>query len=170
MARNVEIKARLNDAATVARRARELATEPETIIRQKDTFFACPSGRLKLREFGDGTGELIYYDRPDQAGPKVSDYALAPTARPQALLRVLCAAYPVLGVVEKSRTLLLRGRTRIHLDEVKGLGSFLELEVVLRPEEPVADGEAEARRLMADLGVAANDLVETAYIDLIAKT
>ncbi len=83
---------------------------------------------------------------------------------------MLCAAYPVLGVVEKSRTLLLRGRTRIHLDEVKGLGSFLELEVVLRPEEPVADGEAEARRLMADLGVAANDLVETAYIDLIAKT
>ncbi len=169
MARNVEIKARLQEPDAVAARARELADGPGTVIKQKDTFFICPAGRLKLREFGDGTGELIFYRRPDRTGPKVSDYALAPTPDAAALLAVMKAALPVRGVVAKTRTLLMCGRTRIHLDEVEGLGPFLELEVVLREGEAVADGEAEARRLLAGLGVAEDDLVEGAYIDLLAS-
>ncbi len=167
MSRNVEIKARLRDPAATAARARELAAAEAVVINQRDTFFACPEGRLKLREFADGRGELIFYRRPDQAGPKVSDYALAPVEDARALLAVLEAALPVRGVVAKRRSLLMCGRTRIHLDEVEGLGSFLELEVVLRGDEAATDGEAEARRLLDALGIPARDLVEGAYLDLL---
>lgn len=167
MPSNVEIKARLSDPEAVAARVRELATKPEVVIRQRDTFFVCPEGRLKLREFGDGTGELIHYHRPDQSGPKVSRYSLAPTPHAAPLLATLQAALPVLGVVAKTRRLLMCGRTRIHLDEVEGLGSFLELEVVLAEAESVADGEREAHGLLGELGITDADLIEGAYLDLI---
>ena len=59
------------------------------------------------------------------------------------------------------------GRTRIHLDEVEALGSFLELEVVLRPEEDTSEGIAVAYDLMDKLGVSRTELLEKAYIDLL---
>lgn len=70
MARNIEIKARLADRARVEAVAAALADGPGTLIRQDDTFFGCAKGRLKLREFAAGHGELIFYQRADASGPK----------------------------------------------------------------------------------------------------
>lgn len=168
MARNVEIKARMRDAARVRGRALALADGPPELIFQADTFFAVPSGRLKLRAFADGRGELICYERPDASGPKTSRYGIAPVADAAALLAVLTAALPRSGVVRKERELLLAGRTRIHVDRVEGLGEFLELEVVLAEGEDAATGEAEARDLLQRLGIGDDDLVSGAYIDLLA--
>jgi adenylate cyclase len=136
-------------------------------IEQDDTFFVVPHGRLKLRQFADGSGELIHYHRADAAGPKTSDYVRVPAPDPDALREALERAHGSAGRVRKQRTLLLAGRTRIHLDRVEGLGDFLELEVVLRDGEAEADGTAEAQALMARLGVASHDLVEGAYLDLL---
>ncbi len=169
MARNVEIKARLRDPEQVAAVARRLAgVEPELIV-QHDTFFQSDHGRLKLRRFADGTGELIAYDRPDRAGPKTSDYRLYRTADPLALHASLAAALKPAGEVRKQRHLYLVGRTRVHLDRVEGLGDYLELEVVLSDTETVADGRAEAERLLDTLGVESTDLVSGAYVDLLAS-
>jgi len=168
VARNVEIKARVRDAARLRERALALADGPPELIVQTDTFFAVPSGRLKLRAFADGGGELIFYERPDAAGPKTSRYGIAPVADAAALLAVLAAALPRRGVVRKERELLLAGRTRIHLDRVDALGDFLELEVVLAEGEDAAAGEAEARQLLRRLGIEDADLVSGAYIDLFA--
>jgi adenylate cyclase class IV len=71
--------------------------------------------------------------------------------------------------VQKHRTLFLAGRTRIHLDRVAGLGDFLELEVVLEDNEPSEVGVCEAHELMARLGVEPLQLVEGAYLDLLAN-
>jgi predicted adenylyl cyclase CyaB len=112
---------------------------------------------------------LISYHRPDAEGPKASSYAIARTADARALRQVLAAALSVRGVVRKKRLLLLAGRTRIHLDEVEGLGSFMELEVVLAEgDDPVA-GEKEAADLMKLLGIKSTDLVRGAYIDLMEE-
>lgn len=167
MPRNVEIKARSADPARLRSLAAALADGPPVVIEQTDTFFAAGSGRLKLRVFADGSGELICYDRPDAAGPKTSHYGIAPMGDGAAMLAVLAAALPVRGVVRKRRELLLCGRTRIHLDRVEGLGEFLELEVVLAEGEDLAAGEAEARALMTRLEVAPADLVTGAYLDLL---
>ena len=168
MPRNVEIKARVHDRARLRSLIVDLADGPPRVIAQTDTFFVTPHRRLKLRAFADGRGELISYDRPDTTGPKTSRYGIAPVADAQALLAVLAAALPVRGVVRKVRELLLSGRTRIHLDQVEGLGDFLELEVVLGDGEDPAVGEAEARDLLGRLDVAATDLVSGAYVDLLA--
>jgi len=167
MARNIEIKARLADIDATLALARPLADgEPEPIA-QDDTFFNAAQGRLKLRAFADGRGELIYYERPDQAGPKTSFYVLSPTASPDTLREALTLAHGQIGRVRKLRTLLLAGRTRIHLDRVEGLGDFMELEVVLADDEALETGVAEAHALMAQLGIAADQLIDVAYLDLL---
>ncbi len=167
MARNVEIKARVADLAGVEARARAVSTAPAVDIFQDDTFFECARGRLKLREFGDGRGELIYYLRPDGTGPKVSDYLISPTTAPDALRESLSRAVGVVGRVKKHRRLYHLDRTRIHLDSVEGLGAFVELEVVLRDNESLESGDAVAREVMRLLGIAESQLVEGAYVDLL---
>jgi adenylate cyclase class IV len=170
MARNVEIKARIDgDIESLLPRARALANGPETLIAQDDTFFTCTHGRLKLREFGDGTGELIHYERANTAGPKLSDHVRAPTTDPAALREALTRAHGVIGRVRKTRWLLMAGQTRIHLDRVEGLGDFIELEVVLGEEQSVADGEAIAERLMGALGAGRDRRLAGAYLDLLAR-
>lgn len=168
MARNVEVKARIASIEALLPRARALADGPAAqCIAQDDTFFACARGRLKLRDFGDGHGELIHYERADADGPKLSDYVRAPAADPAALREALARAHGVIGRVRKKRWLLMSGATRIHLDEVEGLGQFVEIEVVLRDDQTEAEGAAVAHGLLARLGVEPSQLVAGAYLDLL---
>ena len=169
MARNVEIKAHLSDYGDTARRARELSRSEPVIIEQEDVFFPCPSGRLKLRILGPERGELIFYQRPDQEGPKTSHYSITPTSDPTELRHVLATAYGEQATVKKVRALYLAGRARIHIDQVEALGSFLEIEVVLDVEESFKGGEAEAHSLMRQLGVSVSQLVPGAYVDLLGS-
>jgi predicted adenylyl cyclase CyaB len=110
-------------------------------------------GRLKLREFGDGTAELIYYERPDKAGPKTSKYTRAQISDVASTREVLELVLGTKAVVAKQREVFLAGTTRIHLDEVDGLGTFVELEVVLTEDETDSDGERIASVLMEQLDV-----------------
>jgi adenylate cyclase class IV len=143
------------------------ADGPPEAIAQDDTFFACAVGRLKLRVFADGRGELIAYERPDAIGPKTSDYAITPVADADALRTRLGRALGIGGRVIKQRTLLRVGRTRVHLDRVEGLGDFLELEVVLRDDESADDGVAVAHDLLRRLRIDPGRLVPGAYVDLL---
>lgn len=165
---NIEIKARVRNFEELKSRAEKLSDTPVEVIPQEDTFFSTPQGRLKLRVVGDH-GQLIYYTRPDQEGPKRSDYHIARTADPQNLKRVLELAYGVRGVVRKTRYLYLAGQTRIHLDDVEGLGQFMELEVVLEEGQSDADGQKIAEELMSALGVERGNLIDSAYMDLLEK-
>ena len=169
MARNIEIKAWVDDMDALAARTAAIADSGPTRIAQDDTFFHCAAAgdRLKLRAFADGSGELIFYRRSDQAGPKESFYLLAPTASPDTLREVLTHALGEAGRVRKQRTLFLVGRTRVHLDRVEGLRELMELEVVLADDEAADEGVREAHALMARLGVAPGRLVEGAYVDLL---
>ncbi len=168
MPANVEIKARIPSVESLLPLAQSLSDDKHLQrIHQDDTFFAVPHGRLKLRVFGDGSGELIHYLRPDAAGPKLSDYVLVPVVEPDSLREALVRANGLVGRVRKHRILALVGPTRIHLDQVEGLGDFLELEVTLRNGQTAAEGTAIAHDLMARLGVQPGDLVQGAYLDLL---
>jgi predicted adenylyl cyclase CyaB len=167
MARNVEIKARIESVDSLFSKAAILADRGPIEITQDDTFFACPNGRLKLRVLSPTEGQLIFYRRSDQKGPKESFYLVSPTTTPDILRESLSLAYGQTGRVHKIRTLFLVGRTRIHLDRVDGLGDFLELEVMLSDGETMETGETIARELMDKLGVIPDQLIEGAYIDLL---
>jgi predicted adenylyl cyclase CyaB len=168
MPRNIEIKARIESVEELAEKVAALADQVPIEIIQDDTFFECATGRLKLRAFSPVEGELIFYRRANQQGPKESFYRRSPTSSPETLRDVLTLAYGQGGRVQKQRTLFLTGRTRIHLDRVAGLGDFLELEVVLEDHESSEIGVNEAHELMARLGVEPSQLVELAYVDLLA--
>jgi len=170
MGRNVEIKARLTKLEHWLDKVKALADFGPVHISQDDTFFVCASGRLKLRAFSSTNGELIYYQRPNSAGPKESQYSIVPTSEPEALRDLLTQCFGQAGRVRKSRTLFLAGRTRIHLDRVEGLGDFIELEVVLEADEPATSGTKEANDLLGRLGIPTASLAEGAYVDLIRAT
>lgn len=167
MARNIEIKARARDWSSQKARAAALAKGSVTEIHQEDHFYQTVNGRLKLRVFNEEHGELIAYRRPNQEGPKTSHYEIYRCTSPGSLKRTLDLVPGCQGSVIKVRHLFLTGRTRIHFDEVRDLGGFIELEVVLQDGELEADGLAEARSLMASLDIKPDDLIDAAYIDLI---
>jgi predicted adenylyl cyclase CyaB len=167
MATNIEIKARVDDFEALRARAESLSDTPLEIIPQEDTFFNVEKGRLKLRLLAPTRGCLIYYERPDQGGPKRSEYHLAETRDPENLKIALSLALGVRGVVRKTRYLYMAGQTRIHLDDVEGLGHFMELEVVMDEGQSDAEGQAIAEDLMRRLGVREDALLEGAYMDLI---
>lgn len=168
--RNVEIKARISSIGELQEKLAGMGIEgPTSRFTQVDTYFDVPDGRLKLREFVDdhnAASELIYYRRADDAGAKLSEYEIAEVPDSEATKRLLCAALGVIIVVQKERHLYILSRTRIHLDKVQDLGSFLEIEVVLTEGESVAAGEDEAATIIEDLSVDADALVSGSYCDL----
>jgi adenylate cyclase class IV len=135
-------------------------------MRQSDHFFEAPLGRLKLRQGGDGRAELIGYVREDIAAAKGSDYYVYATGAADELMGVLAHCLGSKGVVSKTRTLLLWRNTRIHLDEVDDLGTFVELETVVHGQD---DGEArgELGKVADALGLGNEALVPFAYLDLL---
>ncbi|GCC17076.1 hypothetical protein chiPu_0020472 [Chiloscyllium punctatum] len=115
----------------------------------------------------NGSGQLIFYQRADMDGPKLSDYSISSTTDPDGLTKVLSDALGVKGIVKKERWLYMVGQTRIHVDQVKGLGNFMELEVVLGEDQSLEEGEAIAQKLMDELGIKKEDLLTGAYMELI---
>lgn len=165
---NVEIKFRLRDPVGFRRRVKGVAECHET-LKQEDTFFASPRGRLKLRCFPNGLGELIYYDRVNGVGPAHSRYWISRTQDPHSLRLTLSNALGIVGIVRKTRDVFWVGQTRIHLDDVEGLGTFAELEVVMQPGQTIEDGTTVAKELMQKLKIDETDLADGAYIDMLGK-
>jgi len=169
MPQNVEIKALLRDrAAALATVASKSDGPPETIL-QHDFFFRWSEGRLKLRVFESGNGELIQYKREDTADARSSHYRITRTSDPEVLLDILTQTLGCVGEVKKTRILYLIGQTRVHIDRVEGLGDFLELEVVLRPGQSEDEGKRIAGKLLAELGIEKQELIAEAYVDLLSS-
>jgi homotetrameric cytidine deaminase len=165
-ARNVELKAHDEDPGRTLERALAAGARDRGVLRQRDTYFAVPRGRLKLREEEPGGATLIAYDRPDDASERVSDYRLVPVAEPEAMRAALTAANGVLTVVEKRRRLLQwEESVRIHLDDVSGLGTFLELEAVAAPGSDLSRERAQVARLRELLDIGDGALREGSYAD-----
>ncbi len=167
MPANIEIKARVLDPDDFRRSAAMLSDTPTQVIPQDDIFYKIARGRLKLRILAQDAAQLVYYTRRDDAGPKRSDYQILEVRDVEGMRSLLENALGVRGVVRKTRHLFKVGQTRIHLDDVAGLGTFAELEVVLREGQSDTEGQRIAESLMRKLGIAAEDLIEGAYIDLI---
>jgi predicted adenylyl cyclase CyaB len=170
MARNVEVKAKVEDPNALRDRVEALSDTPIEVLDQEDVFFDVPRARVKLRTFADGPGELIAYDRRDETGPAVSSYYVLRTENPAGLKSFLSEVFGVRGVVRKRRRLYRIGQTRVHLDDVDGLGTFLEVEVVLDDAQSEEDGARVASEILATLGVPNESRIASAYIDLLERS
>jgi adenylate cyclase class IV len=165
--RNIELKARYPVLSEAHRIAAALPAQRIADQQQRDTYFHCAHGRLKLREITGQRAELIWYARADEQGPKASQYYVVPVIDPRGLQSALESAWGLRGVVQKHRAIYLYRHVRIHLDEVIGLGSFLEFEAVLDPGLNELASHELLHELQMAFRIAAADLVPVSYGDLI---
>lgn len=163
--RQVESKLRWNDHEAVLARALEAGARDEGLLVQRDQFYGVSKGRLKLRTIAGVRSELIAYDREDAAGARASDYGLYPTGDAALLDEVLGRALERSGVLDKTRHLLIFRNTRIHLDDVVGLGRFVELETVIQ-DQSESDAVAEHDEVITMLGLGDAERIAVGYLDL----
>lgn len=147
-------------------------------MKQRDTYFRISHGRLKLREWWIEGGnevessgaELIYYTRPNKAASRISNYDVSPVLEPESIRLILTKAEGALVVVEKVRILYEYGSTRIHLDTVKGLGTFVELETIIGEATSIKDAKAEHQAVITFLGLDFLPPIASSYSDLLKKS
>jgi predicted adenylyl cyclase CyaB len=164
---NIEIKAHYESTERAEENLNAIGAGPAGTFHQRDTYFRIAKGRLKLRELGPDDGHLIFYEREDLAGPKRSDYEIAKTEDPEAIRNMLSRIMGIWIEVEKTRQVWLWENVRIHLDDVKGLGQFVELEAVTE-EQGIEESHRRVETLMRALEITTDQLVEGSYGDMLA--
>jgi predicted adenylyl cyclase CyaB len=170
--RNIELKARVPDLTRARATAERMATERPGVLRQRDTYFNCNHGRLKLREIAGSSSQLIAYRRANQRDAKASDYLLHELPNPdsaQQLWRLLETSLGIAVVVEKTREVFLYQNVRIHLDEVAGLGSFLEFEAIVGGEIDDAAAHRQLAWLRSEFNIHDADLMQDSYSDMLSQ-
>jgi adenylate cyclase class 2 len=165
--RNLERKALQKDLGASRNAALLLGAHFHSRESQTDTYFHVPHGRLKLREIDGQPAVLIAYSRPDEVGSRLSSYYLVPVPEPALLKAALTAALGVREVVRKQRDIYLWQNVRIHLDEVEGLGTFVEFEAVLGLGDDAATAEVRLEQLSRALALNPDDYLATSYADLL---
>jgi homotetrameric cytidine deaminase len=169
--RNVELKARDPQPAESLRAALAHGAEDHGVLAQRDTYFDAREGRLKLREetLPDGASRatLIAYRRADEAAARTSAYRLTDIPDPATFTASLQDALGITVVVAKRRRLLLWEDVRIHLDEVEGLGAWIELEAVAPPESDLVAEHAKVAEMREVLGMADAHVVAAGYAQLL---
>ncbi|MET0393531.1 MAG: class IV adenylate cyclase [Chitinophagaceae bacterium] len=166
---NIEIKARCNDADRVRRYLTSQGADYKGRDAQTDTYFNVPNGRLKLRE-GVIENNLIWYQRPDQAGPKHSQFRLVPVTDAAGLKEALAASVGIKVIVEKRREIYYIRNVKFHIDDVPGLGSFVEIEAGnILADLPATELQAQCDFYMQALGISPEHLLDTSYSDMLIK-
>jgi adenylate cyclase, class 2 len=165
---NIEIKARYPDHQKAKTVLGKLGVKQVTTDLQTDTYFKTRAGRLKLRESSYNGAKLIPYLRPNQTGPKKSEYALLPTESPELCKRLLTEILGIDVVVEKTRELYLIENVRVHLDNVKGLGLFFEFEAVYEDPKDEPAQRAKIEKLLEAFDIRKQDLLQGSYREMIS--
>ena len=163
---NIEIKVPIENRTAMEQKVRDLGASYEWERTQTDTFFQVADGFLKLRDLGGGPGELIGYTRAPGREARPSDYDIAVVGSPADMIRVLERSLGIRGVVEKTRTLYRWRHTRIHLDNVSGLGHYLELEAVAR-DISLDAAKQEAEELIEKLALNREAFLDKTYLELL---
>jgi adenylate cyclase class 2 len=166
---NIEIKAKSANQDEIRRILKLHKADFKGIDHQIDTYFNVPFGRLKLRE-GNIENYLIQYDREDKNGPKQSNAVLYKTSPNPALKDILTKALGILAVVDKQREIYFIDNVKFHIDNVKGLGTFIEIEAI--DKNPSIGREKLSEQCnfyMALFKISQRDLISVSYSDLLLK-
>jgi len=166
---NVEIKAIVNDPSFVRNYLVNHNATFKGTDEQTDTYFNVNGGRLKLRE-GNIENNLIYYNRTNQAGPKSSHFNLVKIEDTKGLKDVLERSCGIKMIVRKKREIYYIDNVKFHIDEVPGLGSFIEIEAGnILAEKTESELLDQCNFYLKELGIKEEDLVSESYSDLLMK-
>ncbi len=162
---NFEFKARLNDEQQVRTVLKSLHARFVGTDHQIDTYFPVPSGWLKIRE-GRIENALIFYQRKNLLRARASTVEMTLLPRRNSLRAILARSLGTLAVVDKRREIYFVKNVKIHLDCVRNLGKFLEVEAI-SPTGDVKKIRSQARKFQQLLGITSKDIVAESYSDLI---
>ena len=163
----VEFKARCSDHDRIRQLLKQKDARFAGADHQVDTYFRVPQGRLKLRE-GEIENALIFYSRPNDAGPKQSDVTMSLVPSGSDLRAVLTKALGLLVAVDKKREIYFVDNVKIHLDDVIGLGQFLEVEAIGSADQADMLRE-QCNGFLREFGVQPQDFVAGSYSDLLLE-
>lgn len=167
--KNIEIKARCENLAFVRNKLHKLKADFKGVDHQIDTYYNSREGRLKMRE-GNIETNLIHYNRPNQSGPKQSDFTLFKTDNPEGLKDILSKSMGVKVVVDKKREIYFIKNVKFHIDEVQELGNFVEIEVTdMKGDRTVQEMQVVCEEYMQILNIKSNDLLQVSYNDLLLE-
>ena len=166
---NIEIKARINEAAGIRNLLLENNAKFIGIDHQQDTYFNVKRGRLKLRE-GNIENSLIYYERADLDGPKNSHFQLLKVTDSKQLKDVLEKSIGIKVIVRKKREIYFIGNIKFHIDDVPGLGSFIEIEASNLNDDISEEALLEQCEFyIMKFEIKPEDMVSNSYSDLLLK-
>ncbi len=168
---NIELKARTNRQSEIRRWLRENNADFRGLDEQTDIYFQLPEGRgrLKLRQ-GTIENNLIHYQRSDDPAARASEVCLAPVADPAALLNCLSLALGVQVQVKKRREIYFLENVKIHLDELDGLGRFVEIEAIApAPDFPQEKLYEQCAFFMEQFHIRPEDVLAESYSDLLCR-
>ena len=163
MKKNYEIKCKLDNYKNIKELAGSLNFS-YTVEKQVDIYYKVKSGRLKLRIINDKEANLIYYNRAERSNKRISHYIISKTNDFKELDNILRKQFEVLITVEKVREIYINKNIRIHLDRVKKLGSFLEIEIIYGN---LAKAKKEMKGLIQFLKLNENTFIRNSYSDLL---
>ena len=164
---NIEIKARSENFAKIRQFLKSKKADYKGKDHQIDTYFKVNFGRLKLRE-GNIENYLIHYQRDNKEGPKQSNVTLFKSPFDPTLKEVLTKSLGILVVVDKQREIYFIDNVKFHLDEVEGLGTFVEIEAIDRDSSIGKDKLLEqCKKYMKLFGIKEKDLIAYSYSDLL---
>ena len=166
---NVEIKARCSNTTFIRNYLQQHHADYKGSDHQTDTYFNVRNGRLKLRE-GNIENNLIFYKRENHAGPKDSHFHLMNVADPAILKEMLAQSIGIRIVVKKQREIYYINNVKFHIDEVPGLGSFVEIEA----GNVLTDLSREQLQQQCDhyfkeFGIRQEDLIAESYSDMLLR-
>ena len=166
---NIEIKARAAEPDRIREILKTNNADFIGVDHQVDTYFKVASGRLKLRE-GNIENHLIYYERENTRGPKKSSVTLFKNNPNSNLKGILIKSLGVLAVVDKYREIYFIDNVKFHLDNVDGLGTFVEIEALDKDESIGYDKLLEQCNYYLNLLlVSKEDLIATSYSDMLQR-
>jgi len=164
---NFEFKAKCADIAAAEKKLFALNPEFRGEDNQTDTYFNVPSGRLKLRE-GNIENALIFYNRENIAGAKLSDVLLYPHSPDKTLKDILTKVHGVKVVVEKRRRIYFINNVKFHFDRVEGLGEFIEVEAIDNTGNNSTEKlKEQCDQYVAFFGIAPGDFIKESYSDML---
>ncbi len=132
--KNIESKFFIKDFGVIKKSLNKNGAKYVEKLSQLDTYYYCKTGRLKIREINNHSYELIFYQRPNKKGPKISNFQIISLKinQTKAIKNLLQESIGIKKIIKKIRYLWIYKNTRVHLDTVFGLGKFIELETVVQ--------------------------------------
>ena len=164
---NLEIKVAAQNLKEVKDKAIKIDAKNIATLSQIDTYFLVGKKRLKLREEKD-TNYLVCYVRINKKDSKLSTYHIitVPKKLVPFVKKLLLFIFGVKVIVNKKRELFIYKNTRIHFDDVKNLGTYVELETVFNNDQKDDELTAEHDFVITSLGLDKLEKIPNSYSDL----